>query len=177
MTSWPLAMQLAGEVPARPCRRPTMTTYIRPPPPSGPTRGARASRSRSWSGRRCAGPARRTRRARAGSSTRTTTLVDLEAPLGDLGDDQVGVVAVGGGDEHVGALDAGLQQRVDLERGADRELAAASSQAPSSPRRGARARAGPRRGPRRRGRRRARAWRWPTRRAPRPRSGRTSAGL
>src|SRR3954462_15477366 len=34
--------------------------------------------------------------------------IDLEAPLGDLGDDDVGVVAVRGGDECVGALDPGL---------------------------------------------------------------------
>src|ERR1700754_336560 len=44
---------------------------------------------------------------------------DVEAPLGDLGDDQVRVVAAGGGDEDVRLLDAGLQQRVDLQRGAD----------------------------------------------------------
>ena len=50
--------------------------------------------------------------------------VDVEAPLRDLRDDQVRVVAVGGGDEHVGVLDAGLDQRVDLQRRADREAAA-----------------------------------------------------
>ena len=51
---------------------------------------------------------------------RAITRGDVEAPLGDLGDDEVGVVAVGGGDEDVGLLDAGRDQRVDLERGADR---------------------------------------------------------
>src|SRR4051794_28253500 len=49
---------------------------------------------------------------------------DVEAPLRDLGDDEVRVVAVRGGDEDVGVLDAGLQQGVDLERGADREAPA-----------------------------------------------------
>ena len=58
--------------------------------------------------------------ARAGSSTRTTTRGDVEAPLRDLGDHEVRVVAVGRGDEGVGAVDAGLEQRVDLERGARR---------------------------------------------------------
>src|SRR3954454_10361835 len=47
-----------------------------------------------------------------------------EAELSDLRDDEVGVVAVGGGDEHVGLLDPGLRQRVHLERRADREAAA-----------------------------------------------------
>ena len=61
--------------------------------------------------------------ARAGSITRTIDLLDAEALLGDLGDHEVGVVAGGGGDEHVGALDPGLDQGVGLERGADRELA------------------------------------------------------
>ena len=46
------------------------------------------------------------------------------APLGDLGDDDVGVVAVGGGDEGVGLLDPGGDQGVGLEAGADREAAA-----------------------------------------------------
>src|SRR4051812_6528883 len=46
-------------------------------------------------------------------------VVDPEALLRDLRDDEVGVVAVGGGDERVGAVDAGLDQRVDLERGPD----------------------------------------------------------
>src|SRR3954454_20357126 len=41
---------------------------------------------------------------------------DLEAPLGDLRDDDVRVVTVGGGDEAVGASDARLQQRIDLQR-------------------------------------------------------------
>ena len=48
----------------------------------------------------------------------------VEAPLGDLGDDDVRVVAVGRGDEGVGPIDPGRVQRLDLERGADRELAA-----------------------------------------------------
>src|SRR6185437_2881147 len=51
-------------------------------------------------------------------------LLRPESALGDLGDDQVGVVSVGRGDEHVCALDARLDQRVDLERRADRELTA-----------------------------------------------------
>ena len=50
--------------------------------------------------------------------------VDVEPPLRDLRDDQVRVVAVGGGDEDVGLLDAGLDQRVDLQRRPDREAAA-----------------------------------------------------
>ena len=48
----------------------------------------------------------------------------LVAALGDLGDDDVGVVAVGGGDEGVGVLDPGGDQSVGLEAGADGELAA-----------------------------------------------------
>ena len=48
----------------------------------------------------------------------------LVAALGDLGDDDVGVVAVGGGDEGVGLLDPGRDERVGLEPGADREAAA-----------------------------------------------------
>ena len=48
----------------------------------------------------------------------------LVAALGDLGDDDVGVVAVGGGDEGVGLLDPRGDQRVGLEAGADRELPA-----------------------------------------------------
>src|SRR4051812_16392074 len=47
-----------------------------------------------------------------------------EAQLGDLRDHEVGVVAVGGGDEDVGLLHPGLRQRVHLERRADREAAA-----------------------------------------------------
>jgi len=47
-----------------------------------------------------------------------------KSALGDLGDDQVRVIAVGRGDEHVGARDPGLLERVDLQRRADRELAA-----------------------------------------------------
>src|SRR3954449_8581296 len=49
----------------------------------------------------------------------------LEPLLGDLGDHEVGVVPVRRGDEHVGAIDAGLGQRVDLQGGPDGELAAA----------------------------------------------------
>ena len=49
---------------------------------------------------------------------------DVETPLGDLRDDEVGVVAAGRGQEHVGVLDPRLDQGVDLERGADRESAA-----------------------------------------------------
>jgi hypothetical protein len=48
----------------------------------------------------------------------------VEAPLRDLSDDDVGVIAVGGGDEGVGLFDPRGQQRIDLERGADREVAA-----------------------------------------------------
>jgi hypothetical protein len=44
--------------------------------------------------------------------------------LGDLGDDDVGVVAVGRGDEDVGVGDPGRLQRRGLETGPDRELAA-----------------------------------------------------
>src|SRR5919205_1651828 len=43
---------------------------------------------------------------------------------GDLRDRQVRVVAVGGGDEHVGLLDARLAQRIDLEPVAEREAPA-----------------------------------------------------
>src|SRR4051794_27187675 len=49
----------------------------------------------------------------------------FEAPLGDLRDDDVRVVAVGRGDEDVGAVDAGLEQRVDLQGRPDGEQAAA----------------------------------------------------
>ena len=49
--------------------------------------------------------------------------LDLETPLRDLGDDQVRVVAIGRGDKDVGAGDAGLLQRVQLQRRADGELA------------------------------------------------------
>ena len=49
---------------------------------------------------------------------------DLVAPLGDLGDDDVGVVAVRGGDEGVSALDPRRDQRLGLEAGADGELTA-----------------------------------------------------
>src|SRR3954466_1486574 len=45
----------------------------------------------------------------------------LVAFLGDLGDDDVGVVAVGGGDERVGVLDPGRLQGLRLEAGADGE--------------------------------------------------------
>ena len=51
-------------------------------------------------------------------------LVHDKAPLGDLADDEVCVVAGGGRYEHVGALDPSLDQRVRLERGADGELTA-----------------------------------------------------
>src|SRR4051812_23085826 len=50
-------------------------------------------------------------------------VLDAEALLRDLRDHEVRVVAVGGRDEGVGAVDAGLDQRVDLERGADGERA------------------------------------------------------
>ena len=49
---------------------------------------------------------------------------DLEAQLGELRDHEVRVVPVGGGDEDVRVLDPRLDQRVELERGADREAAA-----------------------------------------------------
>src|SRR4051794_37882932 len=48
----------------------------------------------------------------------------VEAAPGDLGDHQVGVVAVGGGHERVCLLDAGLAQGIDLEGGTDREAPA-----------------------------------------------------
>ena len=48
----------------------------------------------------------------------------VEPALRDLGDDDVRVVAVGRGDEGVGALDPGRLQRIDLEPRADRELTA-----------------------------------------------------
>src|ERR671922_726121 len=51
--------------------------------------------------------------------------IDMEATLRDLGDDQVRVVAVGGRHEGVGLLDAGRQERVELERRALREAPAA----------------------------------------------------
>ena len=49
--------------------------------------------------------------------------LDVEPSLGDLRHDEVRVVAVGGGDEHVRLLDAGLDQRVDLQGRPDREAA------------------------------------------------------
>jgi hypothetical protein len=84
---------------------------------------ARTSRSRAWSGRSSAAllavpvGARRIHHA-------DDRLLDAEALLGDLGDHEVGVVARGRGDEHIGALDPRLDQRVGLERRADGELAA-----------------------------------------------------
>src|SRR5689334_5255479 len=51
-------------------------------------------------------------------------LVDLIVLLGDLGDREVGVVAVGRRDEDVGLADPGLGQRVDLHAVADGEAAA-----------------------------------------------------
>ena len=103
-------------------------------------------------------------------------LLDAEALLGDLGDHEVRVVAGGRGDEDVGALDAGLDQGVGLERRADRELPAGVLPALAL------ARVEPlvrervlRRAPRLRGRRRAPTWRRPTRRGRRRRSVRTSA--
>ena len=57
----------------------------------------------------------------------------LVAALGDLGDDDVGVVAVGRGDEGVGLLDPGRDQGVGLEPGADRERPPRSSQPLSRP--------------------------------------------
>ena len=51
--------------------------------------------------------------------------LDIEAAPRDLRDHEVGVVAVGGGDEGVRPLDSRGEQGVDLERGALRELAAA----------------------------------------------------
>src|SRR3954469_19762305 len=50
---------------------------------------------------------------------------DVEPALGDLADDDVRVVPVGRGDEAVGAVDAGLEQRVDLQRGPHGEQPAA----------------------------------------------------
>ena len=50
-------------------------------------------------------------------------LLHTETALSDLGDDQVRVIAVGGGDEHVCALDPGLDQRVGLQRRSEREHA------------------------------------------------------
>src|SRR6202035_2880680 len=49
-------------------------------------------------------------------------LLHAEPPLRDLGDDQICVVAVGRRDEYVGPLDAGRDQRLDLECRPDREL-------------------------------------------------------
>ena len=57
----------------------------------------------------------------------------VEPLLGDLGDDDVGVVAVGRGDERVRPLDPRREQRVDLEPGPDRELPPESSQDFSRP--------------------------------------------
>ena len=49
--------------------------------------------------------------------------LDLVTPLGDLRDHDVGVVAVGGGDEGVGLVDSGRFERIDLQCGADGEHA------------------------------------------------------
>src|SRR4051794_35670371 len=49
---------------------------------------------------------------------------DLVVLGGDLGDRQVRVVPVRGGDEHIGLLDPGLAQRVDLQAVAEGELPA-----------------------------------------------------
>ena len=48
----------------------------------------------------------------------------LVAALCDLGDHDVRVIAVGGGDEGVRSLDPGGDERIGLEPGPDRELAA-----------------------------------------------------
>ena len=78
--------------------------------------------------------------------------LDVEAPAGDLGDHEVGVVAVRGGHERVRPVDAGREQRVDLERGADGEAAAALLPSPRAGRgRAGRSPRGPRRGRRPRG--------------------------
>ena len=50
--------------------------------------------------------------------------VDLEALLRDLADDDVRVVAVGGGDDGIGVLDARLAQQVGVHAVADDEAAA-----------------------------------------------------
>src|SRR3954466_3273914 len=51
--------------------------------------------------------------------------LDIEAALGDLGDDEVGVVAVGRRYERVRLLDTGGEQRLDLQGGALGEAPAA----------------------------------------------------
>ena len=56
--------------------------------------------------------------------TLAITRGNLEHLLRDLRDRQVGVVTARTGDEHVGLLDAGFAQRVDLHRVTDREAAA-----------------------------------------------------
>ena len=78
-----------------------------------------------WVGQTVWRPCSAYQRARAGSSTRTTTRSTLKRRLRDLRDHEVGVVAVGRGDEGVRPLDSGGEQGVDLERGALGELAAA----------------------------------------------------
>src|ERR1039458_2363344 len=40
---------------------------------------------------------------------------NVEAPLGELGDDEIGVVTPGGGHEHVGVVDAGSPETIELE--------------------------------------------------------------
>src|SRR5919198_1106389 len=49
---------------------------------------------------------------------------DVEPPLRDLRDDDVGVVAIGGGDERLGPINPRRLERFDLERGADGEVPA-----------------------------------------------------
>ena len=62
--------------------------------------------------------------ARRGSSTRAIDARDAEPALGDLRHHEVGVVPVRGGDEDVRLVDPRFDQRVELERRADREATA-----------------------------------------------------
>ena len=118
-----LVEQLPGQVPAdlagpgdddvlaaRPsARRPSRRR--RPPgPPS------RASRSRPASGRSCCTPLLLVPLGPQRIEDPRDHRRHVEPPLRDLGDDDVRVVAVGGGDEGVGPLDPGGGQRLLLER-------------------------------------------------------------
>ena len=122
VTSWPLAMSSRARLrPTLP--PPAMRTYIRRPPSSDACSNISIA---DFVGQIVCSPcsAYQSERARD-RCTRTMTCGDVEAPLRDLGDHEVRVVAVGGGDEDVGLADAGLLERLDLERRADGEAAAA----------------------------------------------------
>ena len=114
--------QLAGEVPADLARAGDDHVEGR-----SAARGPAACSSCSiaiWVGQIVCRPCSAYQAARRGSSTRAITFWTPKRRWASCATTRFGVVAVRGGDEHVGLVDPRLGQRVHLERGADREPAA-----------------------------------------------------